>query len=420
MMIVVLVFLSGLESDFEDSIYLVFSTSILLAACNLLYFKWSGLQNILNLGLFNLAFLAALFFSAQLKSELISLSSSLTKTTLKLKSKAELSQLLIENMPLGLIALDSNSNRVFSNSVLEDKLKLTLKAVSELVGLKNNAHTSEIAYYNSEINDKRYYQLESANYYDVDYQQDITLHLIKDTTEIRRLQEQIKHKEKMAAVGQLAAGIAHEIRNPLAGISGSIELLSQDTKNPDDQKLMKIILKEIDRLNNLITEFLDYSKPEVQPDQKVDLALILDEVVQNIKLSSGTPKNMSFQVQIQSSYVLGFSDKLKQAFLNVIVNAVQAMKDKPEAVLTVTTKNQENEIIVEISDNGVGMTPESQKRIFEPFYTTKSKGTGLGLAITHKVFESHGAQVEIESEINKGTKFKIIFKKINSLKQIEV
>jgi two-component system, NtrC family, sensor histidine kinase PilS len=413
-MILILLFLSGLQLSFKENCLLVIMTSTLISMCNLLFFKWAGLQNILNLGLFNLAFISVLFFSSQLKHELLQLNKSLVQTASQLKSKAELSRLLIENMPVGVMALSSQNEFIFANVMLQEKLKLDQNSVLELLNLKSNGHSEDITYYNSKISDKRIYQIESTSYFDSEYQQNIQLHLVKDTTDIRYLQEQIKHKEKMAAIGQLAAGIAHEIRNPLAGISGSIELLSQDAKNPDDQKLMRIILREIDRLNNLITDFLDYSKPDRRPDQKVDVALIIDEVIQNIKLSPTTPKNLVYEIQIQSSYVLGYSDKLKQAFLNIIVNAVQAMQDRSPCVLSVKTIADDQKICVEISDTGVGMSPESQKRIFEPFYTTKSKGTGLGLAITHKVFESHNALVEIESEMNVGTKFKIIFDKINT------
>ncbi len=413
-MILVLLFLSGLQLSFKDNALLVVATSLLISVCNLLFFKWSGLQNILNLGLFNLAFASVLFFSSQLKHELLHLNKNLSQTALQLKSKAELANLLIENMPVGLIALNAQNESVFANSMLTSKLKLTQNSVVDLLKLKENSYSEDLTYYNTDISDKRIYQIESTSYFDSDYQQNISLHLVKDATEERSLQDQLKHKEKMAAVGQLAAGIAHEIRNPLAGISGSIELLSQDTKNPDDQKLMRIILREIDRLNNLITDFLDYSKPEKRPDQKIDLALILDEVIQNIKLSSTTPTDLVYQVQIQNSMILGYSDKLKQAFLNIIVNAVQAMKEKNEKILSVKTEVIEQRICVLISDTGSGMTSESQKRIFEPFYTTKSKGTGLGLAITHKIFESHGAEIKIQSELNVGTQFKIFFNKMNT------
>jgi two-component system sensor histidine kinase PilS (NtrC family) len=302
-MILILLFLAGLESEIVTVIFLVFSSSMLISLGNLFFFKWSGLQNILNMGLFNLAFFAVLFFSTQLKFELRELSESLSQTAMKLKSKAELAQILIEHIPVGLMALDTNQQLVFINKILEDQMKLNRSSMLDLIGLSQKSHLPDISYYNSEIAEKRYYQMENATYFDADMKQTIDLYLVKDTTEFRLLQEQVRHKEKMAAVGQLAAGIAHEIRNPLAGISGSIELLSQDTKNPDDQKLMKIILREIDRLNNLITDFLDYSKPETQPDQKIDLAIILDEVLQNIKLSPSTPEKLRYQIQIQSCYI---------------------------------------------------------------------------------------------------------------------
>jgi len=228
-MILILLFLAGLESELNTIVYLVFSSSILISLGNMLFFKWSGLQNILNIGLFNLAFFAVLFFSTQLKFELNQLTESLTQTTIKLKSKAELAQILIEHIPVGLMALDSSRQLVFVNQVLEQKMKLNRVSMIDLIGLSQKSHLPEISYYNSEIADKRYYQMENATYFDADMNQNIDLYLVKDTTEMRFLQDQVRHKEKMAAVGQLAAGIAHEIRNPLAGISGSIELLSQDT-----------------------------------------------------------------------------------------------------------------------------------------------------------------------------------------------
>jgi two-component system sensor histidine kinase PilS (NtrC family) len=240
----------------------------------------------------------------------------------------------------------------------------------------------------------------------------VQVNLIKDVTDVVLLQEQMKQKEKMAAVGQLAAGIAHEIRNPLAGISGSIELLSQEKSDPDEQKLMKIILREIDRLNNLITEFLDYSKPDKVPDQPVDLSFILDEVAQNIRNHPELSKNLKLNMNISKAVVLGFSDKLKQGFLNIVMNAVQAMKDQSEPQLVIATEQNTHHVIVRIKDNGSGMTETVKNRIFEPFFTTKSKGTGLGMAITHKVFDSHQAKIEIDSQIGVGTEFKIIFNKI--------
>ncbi len=232
--------------------------------------------------------------------------------------------------------------------------------------------------------------------------------VIEDLTEVRKLEFAVRQSEKMAAVGQLAAGIAHEIRNPLAGISGSVELLSQSFASEDDRKLGKIILKEISRLNNLISEFLDYAKPEKPPVDPVDLNLILRECIENSRNS------VARSVRIETKYadqmkMLGHADKLKQAFLNILINGLQAMDQIAEPILQVSTQQENEKLVIRIKDNGCGMKPETKKRIFEPFHTTKPKGTGLGLAITHKILEAHQAQIFVESQEGLGTEFVISF-----------
>lgn len=410
-MIITLLFLSAIELSEKQSLWIFFYASVVLSFLNLVHFKWNGLQNFLNLGIFNLAFVAVFLFASQLRFEFYNLNRSLSSTYAQLKSKSELAHLLIENMPVGVVAFGQDKHKVFSNRIFTENFFLKDESVLDL--LKNPSHVqSDVVYYNEHLKDRRHYQIESGSYYDAEFDQNIDLHLIRDVTDVRRLQDQMKQKEKLAAIGQLAAGIAHEIRNPLAGISGSIELLSQEATSPDDQKLMRIILKEIDRLNLLITDFLDYSKPENRPDQKVDLSLILDEIIQNIKNSSHMSQNTQIITQLTHASILGFSDKLKQAFLNIIVNAVQAMKEQSQPILKISMHADGDKIKVTIQDNGSGMTPETQRRIFEPFYTTKSKGTGLGMAMTHKILESHGADTQIESQPGQGTIFNIIFKKV--------
>ncbi|MEZ0391433.1 MAG: nitrogen regulation protein NR(II), partial [Pseudobdellovibrionaceae bacterium] len=202
--------------------------------------------------------------------------------------------------------------------------------------------------------------------------------VIEDLTEMRRLESAVRQSEKMAAVGQLAAGIAHEIRNPLAGISGSVELLSQNFHTDDDKKLAKIILKEIDRLNRLISEFLDFAKPEKPPGDWVDLNPVLKEVIENAKNSSSQEILIETQF-LSGAQILGHKDKLKQAFLNIIINSVQAMEKSKAPKLSVRSELQNDRLLVKVKDTGCGMTAEAQKRIFEPFHTTKPKGTGLGL-----------------------------------------
>ncbi len=237
--------------------------------------------------------------------------------------------------------------------------------------------------------------------------------LIVTRSEKERLEWDLKQKEKLAAIGQLAAGIAHEIRNPLASISGSIEMLSQITASEDDQKLMRIVLKEINRLNLLITDFLDYAKPEKPPTEMVDLASLTKESLQNLRMSLQHSRELKSELsvltEIQPAQIRGYSGPLKQVLLNFFINAVHAMKDQPTPQLKVQITSNESYINMLIEDNGSGMSEEIQQRIFEPFFTTKSKGTGLGLAMTHKILTVHSALVSVESKVGVGTRFLIQF-----------
>lgn len=243
--------------------------------------------------------------------------------------------------------------------------------------------------------------------------------VIEDQTQVRKLEYAIRQSEKLAAVGQLATGIAHEIRNPLAGISGSIELLSQQAQSDDDRKLTRIILREIDRLNNLISEFLDFAKPEKPPVDPVDMQLMLDEVLTHVKLTPNFRQDIDFQrITNGKIFIRGHRDKLRQAFLNMVINACQALDKVENPWLKISTLEVNERIRVEISDNGCGMSDAVVKRMFEPFMTTKPKGTGLGLAITHKIFETHQAQIFVESKVGEGTRITIDFPRLDHSEKV--
>jgi two-component system, NtrC family, sensor histidine kinase PilS len=236
--------------------------------------------------------------------------------------------------------------------------------------------------------------------------------LFQDRTEVRRLEHAMRQKEKLAAVGQLAAGIAHEIRNPLASLSGSVQLMaSQPEKySAEDVKLMRIITREIDRLNNLITEFLEYVRPEAKPEQLVDVNKCLREVLEVVKFTHKDRSEIEQEISLKAKCeIRGHHDKLKQAFLNIIINAHQAMENGASPKLTLETFDQQDRVVVRIRDNGAGMDEATRDRIFEPFFTTKPKGTGLGLAVTHKILESHEARIQVTSQKGDGTAFTIDF-----------
>jgi len=236
----------------------------------------------------------------------------------------------------------------------------------------------------------------------------IEIFVIEDVTNLREMEENLRNQQKLAAVGKLAAGIAHEIRNPLASISGSVQLLSSQAGNEEDKKLFNIVIKETDRLNLLITEFLDYAKPLPPPTEHVKLIPLINEVLELIKFNQKLRTDVKVECLWQGDHnILGYKDKLKQAFLNIIINAYQALESSITPIIIIRLDREGDQVIIRIKDNGSGMKNETRNRIFEPFFTTKVKGTGLGLAVTHKIFEAHGASIMVESEEGRGTEFVI-------------
>lgn len=229
---------------------------------------------------------------------------------------------------------------------------------------------------------------------------------------MRRLESQMRQSEKMAAVGQLAAGIAHEIRNPLASMSGSIQLLgaSFSGRQEEEQQLMKIVLREIDRLNNLITEFLDFVRPDTLRDEPVNLTAVVRDVLEMLKFNKTLRADVEQVIDLQDvGEIAGHGDKLKQALLNIIINAYQAMNNTPTAKIEVSVRQEDKKVVVRIRDHGCGIDEKGLRKIFEPFHTTKPKGTGLGLAVTHKIIENHGGKIFVDSKKDVGTEFSLEF-----------
>lgn len=199
-------------------------------------------------------------------------------------------------------------------------------------------------------------------------------------------------------------------------------MMSQTIESEDDKKLMKIVLKEMDRLNRLIGEFLEYSRPEKPPEDLVDLGDLCHEALESIKMNKSLPQDIRQEKHVASHcLVLGRRDKLKQVLINLFTNSYQAIAERKtseieefQGVLKVSLQRMNHQIKLDVEDNGCGMSDVTKNKMFEPFHTTKIKGTGLGLAITHKILESHSAQILVKSEVGKGTVFEIIFPSKNN------
>jgi two-component system, NtrC family, sensor histidine kinase PilS len=230
----------------------------------------------------------------------------------------------------------------------------------------------------------------------------------QDLSNLRRMEAHVRRAERLATVGQLAAGIAHEIRNPLASISGSIELLRQAPQvSEDDRSLMTIVTREIERLNALISDLLDYANPRPMQPSEFDLAVMLQELMQMAQQDRG---EVELALQVTGPLpITADASKLRQVIWNLVHNARDAARDGGHHVLVRAYPHAQIDQWIEliVIDDGPGMAPELQKRIFDPFFTTKRKGTGLGLATCHSIITDHRGRIDVESAVGSGTQIRV-------------
>ena len=248
--------------------------------------------------------------------------------------------------------------------------------------------------------------------------------IFQDITTFKEMEEQIKRSDRMATVGQFAAGIAHEIRNPLTSLSGSIQVLKEELKlRGANRHLMDIILRESERLNNLITDFLLFAQPSRINREKMDFGQVIDETLQLFNNSPGHNRAIKIVKEFKrETFLLGDQHQLKQLFWNLFINAAQIMPNGGELRVKLETVNtdgtsgrfqgaKQREITpfakISVSDTGNGIHPDEKEKIFEPFFTTKEGGTGLGLAIVHRIVENHDGFISVNSQQNEGTTFEI-------------
>lgn len=249
--------------------------------------------------------------------------------------------------------------------------------------------------------------------------------IFQDITKFKEMEEQIKRVDKMAAIGLLAAGMAHEIRNPLASLSGSIQMLKSELHLDSSQRhLMEITLRESERLNALITDFLLFAQPPQTHRVPVAIETLLNETIEMFTHSPHYQEGIrligpELHQPIEASVD---PDQMKQVFWNLLLNASQAIANGGEIRIQIekekdfwggvfSDKNWEKGkdwVKISFNDSGEGIDPKEKEKIFEPFYTTKEGGTGLGLSIVHKIIENHSGMIKVESQLGKGSTFTIL------------
>ncbi|MEK4147899.1 PAS domain-containing protein [Robertmurraya sp. FSL W8-0741] len=228
-----------------------------------------------------------------------------------------------------------------------------------------------------------------------------------DITERKRTEEILHRQDKLAAVGQLAAGVAHEIRNPLTSMKGYAEFLLEDETDEQRREFVDIILDEINRVNQIVEDFMVLAKPKVVDLKEKNIIPIIKDVLSLLEFEARKKKvRMHFEANDDIVQIECDENRLKQVFLNFVKNGIEAMPNGGD--ITVRVHVASEQVQISIQDTGVGIPEEKLKRIGEPFYTTKKDGNGLGLMVSYKIIESHNGTVFIESELNKGTTFNII------------
>ncbi len=303
---------------------------------------------------------------------------------------------IIKNLPSGIITIDRNGDIVYTNipeGPLRSRVHLHIAKFLKYTDIQSSIELN-IA--------KRYYVLSCARIYD----SRAGLGILQDYTDIRKLEEKTRISKQTKLLAELGGSLAHEIRNPLASIRGSLEVIREAEKDHHALHFINMALKESKRLNEIVTDFLNFA--QFVPIKKNRLAIneVINEALIEI-MERVHSKHINIKRKDKNFFILGEMNKLKSCFVNVLNNACEVSR-KGQAI-EIESYDDEKDGYIEIRDHGKGVAKREINKIFAPFFTTKKGGTGLGLAIAKNVIEAHGGRIEVKSRVGKGTTFKMIF-----------
>ncbi len=336
------------------------------------------------------------------------------------KDMREYNNLILQCIPSGVMVINMDGLVTFCNASADSILGIDCtkeKDKSYLNILKGNSHVAQLikngvngeTYYRKQIQVKidgsiKWIGITTSILYDDKATPIGVIAVFSDITDVKELEADIKLKERLAAVGELSAGVAHEIRNPLSAIAGYAELLKKGLSEDEIASAVDAIIKETKNLNRIVTNFLSFVKKPQPIFEETDVNTLIKEVISMVSLAKDADR-IDFDIKALKTLPAVEADpfELRMAFLNIIQNAVQAMPNGGR--LTVKSGIQYGRIFIEISDTGSGIPKEIGDRVFNPFFTTKEQGTGLGLAIVHKIIEAHDGKIEFKTRHGKGTTF---------------
>jgi two-component system, NtrC family, sensor histidine kinase PilS len=378
------------------------------------HLDWKALQAIIFINLF--AYVIVAYLAARLVGKLRQTGVALQDTSGALKNLRALHENIIQSISAGIITTGLDGHITLVNSAGE---KLLEKPENELLGravsdlfmdalphvVAKRAH-GEVRYSPPNGFRKNFRVIVSTlNVPDrglLGY-----VYSLDDLTAIRRLEREVRIQDRLAAVGRLAAAIAHEIRNPLTSIAGSVQMLDSISSLNDEQKtLVEIVTRESERLNNIINDFLAYSRNRRYKLEKIDVLPVLEDtltLLENRLVSESRSIRLQRQIAIEQAWIFGDGDRLKQVFWNFCENAVRAMGSG--GTLTVAVEAVDGQWQISFADTGPGMNPQQTEKIFEPFQSDFEGGTGLGLAIVYQIVQAHDGKVWARSKVGQGTTF---------------
>ncbi len=340
---------------------------------------------------------------------------------------------VVERMPVGLVAMDGNGRIISFNQTAEATLRLASdqaigrtasevlpRQVLDMVAtLKDSTRTAIAKEFDCSFPDGRVVPL------------DVTLSALKgedgtvwgtillcrDLTEVQSLKREVETSRRLASLGRLAAGVAHEIRNPLSSIKGFATYFKERYRdNPDDQKTSEIMIQEVDRLNRVITQLLEFARPPVVQKKRASLQSLIQHSLKMIERQASA-KQIRVLPHLPSEIreVNLDPDGINQVLLNLYLNAVEAMDPGGTLSVSLSVDDGPTRVKIMVSDTGSGIRKEDLEHIFDPYFTTKQTGTGLGLAIVHKIIEAHGGEVRAESEVGRGTTVTVLLPVMEAL-----
>jgi two-component system sensor histidine kinase PilS (NtrC family) len=380
--------------------------------------SWERASLVGNVALNTAAFVATAFLVSKASENLREARADLERRKAEITRLQTLYSSVLSSMSSGVLTTDPGGMITFANRAACDLLRLSpVDLVGQPVlsfGLVDAGAWEKLRAAESEIvrfEGLRKQDGESA-YFGIsgsalrDGQGDVTgrILIFQNVTRIKELEGEVRLKEKLAAVGELAAGIAHEIRNPLASISGSVQVL-KETVPPDseERRLMGIVVAESQRLASILEDFLRYVRPRARSVEVVDAPAALRDVLTLLSHSDEVSPEHDVILDLAPGSVVLPADpgQLRQVFWNVARNAMAAMPGGGR--LTVTSRWSGGNWTVGFADEGRGMTQEEQDRLFTPFAHSFPGGTGLGLAIVYRIVEEHGGRIQVDTELNRGT-----------------